>query len=61
LAELGSIQQAAWEWVNKNNIPPDFFSGPLCHLPLPKEIERQHESDTLDEVRSLFDAITLAW
>ena len=44
--EVDSIRHAAWEWCEKNKIPTDFFSGPLCHLPMPKEVEEQ--SDMLD-------------
>jgi len=59
--EVESIRQAAWEWCKKNEIPTDFFSGPLCHLPMPKEVEEQSDSETLWEVRSVFDKITLSW
>lgn len=59
--EVKAIRQAAWEWCQKNQIPIDFFSGPLCPLPMPKEIEEQSDSETLNAARSVFDTITLSW
>lgn len=59
--EVKAIRQAAWEWCKKNQIPTDFFSGPLCPLPMPKEMEEQSDSETLNAARSVFDTITLAW
>jgi hypothetical protein len=59
--EVESIRQAALEWCSKNQIPKDFFSGPLCYLPMPKEVAEQSESETLNAVRSLFEKITLVW
>ena len=59
--EVESIRHAAWVWCKKNKIPTDFFSGPGCHLPMPKEMETQSESEALNAVHSLFDKITLVW
>lgn len=59
--EVDAILQAAREWCEKNQIAVDFFSGILCHLPMPKEMEEQSESDTLTTARSIFDKITLTW
>ncbi|MFH0784021.1 MAG: hypothetical protein V2B20_18985 [Pseudomonadota bacterium] len=59
--EVEAIWQAAREWCNNNQIPTDFFSGPLCALPMPKELEEQSDSETLWLVRSAFEKITLSW
>ncbi len=59
--EVESIRQAAWEWCKQNEIPTDFFSGPLCHLPMPKEVVEQSDIETLRAIRSVFDKITLDW
>ncbi len=59
--EVKAIRQAAWEWCKKYEIPTDFFSGPDCFSPLPKEKVEQSDSEILNVVRSLFDKITLTW
>ena len=55
------IQQVALEWCAKHDIPTDFFSGILCHIPLPKEISDQDDNKMLEFIRSIFDQITLTW
>ncbi len=59
IGEINEVQLAAREWCEKNQIPVDFFSGPLCSFPLPDEMEEAKDSETLDAVRSVFDQITL--
>lgn len=61
MGDIEEVQQVAWEWCEKNEIPVDFFSGPLCSYPLPDEMEEASDSETLDVVRSVFDQITLGW
>jgi len=56
-----AVRQATWEWCKMNQIPTDLFSSQLCPLPMPKELEEQSDSETLNTVRSLFDKITLSW
>ena len=61
VVEIKDTKKAAWEWCEKNQIPIDFFSGPLSPFPLPKEIGETSDSETLNAVRSVFDTITLSW
>lgn len=59
--EVEAIQQATLEWCEKNKIPGDFFSGTLCYSPLPKEVKKQSNSETLETIRSVFSQITFVW
>lgn len=64
VADLDAIGQVAYEWCEKNNIPRDLFSGPLCIIPIGKHTAIKQQKDETGEsamlMRSVFDAIKLA-
>ena len=63
VAELDAVGQAACEWCEKNNIPRELFSGPLCISPIGNHTATKHEKNEIGEsamlMRSVFDAIKL--
>ena len=65
-AELHAVGQVACEWCEKNNIPKEIFSGPLCITPTgihttTKKVRKKNETgESSMLMRSVFDAIKLA-
>lgn len=62
--EIEAARQAAWEWCERNGVPVEVFSGPLCFLPLQK-VAADSEllpvgGEILAQMRSVFDGIILA-
>jgi hypothetical protein len=66
VAELDALGQVACEWCEKNHIPKELFSGPLCITPIgklttTKKIREENETgESSMLMRSVFDAIKLA-
>jgi hypothetical protein len=64
VADMDAVGQVACEWCEKNNIPRELFSGPLCIIPIGKRTATKHEENDIGEaamlIRSVFDAIKLA-
>ena len=64
---LEAVKQAAREWCKKNGVSTEVFSGPMAFLSLVKknasELDDNSPVDdtTLEQMRSLFDEITLSW
>jgi hypothetical protein len=65
VGEMEAVCQAAREWCEKNDIPVDLFSGPLCFLRLKKATEDTEmlpiDGEIMAMMRSVFDAIKLIW
>jgi len=61
--EIEAARQAAWEWCENNDVPVDFFSGPLCFIPLQKNngdgVKSPINSEFLTIMRSVFNGIKL--
>ena len=61
IRDVEAIRQAAREWCVQNSISTDFFSGPLCFLPLTNSSEVEASQETLILMRTLFAEVKLAW
>lgn len=61
--EIEAVKQAAWEWCEKNDVPIEVFSGPLCFRPLQKPtddvMKLPIDNELLTHIRSVFDGIKL--
>jgi hypothetical protein len=57
--EIAETQLVAQEWCRKNHIPISFFSGSLCPCPLDTESSVVTDSKNLQDLRKVFDKISL--